>query len=49
MSVLKFFGGVLPTADPEYVINHKNINYIAVGEGEITLKELAESCLQKRL
>ena len=45
---VKVFGGVLPTADPEYVINHKNINYIAVGEGEITLKELAETVYKKK-
>lgn len=40
---IKISGGVLPTADPEYVLNNKQINFIAVGEGEITLVEVAEA------
>ena len=40
---VKISGGVLPTADPEYVLNNKQINFIAVGEGEITLAEVAEA------
>ncbi len=45
---VKIFGGVLPTADPEYVINQENINFIAKGEGEITLKELAKSVYENK-
>ena len=45
---VKIFGGVLPTADPEYVIKQKNINFIAKGEGEITLKELAKCVYENR-
>ncbi len=40
---VKISGGVLPSADPEYTINKKQINFIAVGEGEITLLEVAEA------
>ena len=32
---VKISGGVLPTADPEYVLNNKQINFIAVGEGKL--------------
>ena len=39
---VKIYGGVLPSADPEYVIKHENINFISKGEGEIALKELAK-------
>ena len=39
---------VLPTADPEYAIHQKNINFISKGEGEITLKELAKSIYEKK-
>ena len=45
---VQIFGGVLPSADPEYVINHDNINFIAKGEGEITLKELAKAVFEKK-
>ena len=40
---VKISGGVLPTADPEYVIKKEQINFIAMGEGEITLLEVAEA------
>ena len=26
---VKIYGGVLPSADPEYVIKHENINFIS--------------------
>ena len=45
---VKIYGGVLPSADPEYVIKHKDINFIAKGEGEITLKELAKCVYEKK-
>lgn len=45
---VKIFGGVLPSADPEYVIGHKNINFIAKGEGENSLKELAKCVFEKK-
>ena len=38
----------MPSADPEYVIKHKDINFIAKGEGEITLKELAKCVYEKK-
>ena len=44
---VKISGGVLPTADPEYVLNTKQINFIALGEGEITLAEVAEAVRKK--
>ena len=44
---VKISGGVLPTADPEYVLNTKQINFIAVGEGEITLAEVSEAVRKK--
>ena len=40
---VKISGGVLPTADPEYVIKNNEINFIAIGEGEITLPEVSEA------
>ena len=40
---VKISGGVLPTADPDYVIKKEQINFVALGEGEITLVEVAES------
>ena len=46
---VKISGGVLPTADPEYVLNTKQINFIAVGEGEITLAEVCEAVRKKRI
>ena len=45
---VKIFGGVLPSSDPEYVINHKNINFISKGEGEITLRKLAKAVYEKK-
>ena len=45
---VKIFGGVLSSADPEYVIGHKNINFIAKGEGENSLKELAKCVFEKK-
>lgn len=36
-------GGVLPTADPDYVLRHKEINLLAKGEGEKTLVAVAEA------
>ncbi len=45
---VSIFGGVLPSADPEYVINQKGINFIAKGEGEITLKKLAKCVYEKK-
>ena len=45
---VSIFGGVLPSADPEYVINQKYINFISKGEGEITLKELAKTVYEKK-
>jgi radical SAM superfamily enzyme YgiQ (UPF0313 family) len=44
---VKISGGVLPTADPEYVLNTKQINFIAIGEGEITLSDVAEVVRKK--
>ena len=37
----------MPTSDPEYVLNTKQINFIAVGEGEITLAEVSEAVRKK--
>ena len=45
---VKLSGGVLPTADPEYTINKSQINFIAIGEGEVTLKEVAEAVRLKK-
>ena len=45
---VKLTGGVLPTADPEYMISKKQINFIALGEGEITLVDVAESVKNKK-
>lgn len=45
---VKISGGVLPTADPEYVLNKKQINFIAVGEGEVTLAEVADAVEKKK-
>ena len=45
---VKISGGVLPTADPGYVINKKEINFIAIGEGEITLLEVSEAVRNKK-
>jgi len=36
-------GGVLPTADPQYVLKHDEIDLIAVGEGEKTVVDVAEA------
>ncbi len=41
-------GGVLPTADPHYVLSHDEIDLIAVGEGERTVVDLAEAVRQKK-
>lgn len=43
---VKISGGVLPTADPEYVLKNKEINFIAIGEGEITLLDVSEAVRQ---
>ena len=40
---VKISGGVLPTADPYYILEKEQINFIAVGEGEITLVKVAEA------
>ena len=40
---VKISGGVLPTADPEYMIAKDQINFIALGEGEVTLIDVAEA------
>ena len=40
---VKISGGVLPTADPEYMISKDQINFIALGEGEVTLIDVAEA------
>ncbi|HOK38724.1 MAG TPA: radical SAM protein [Bacteroidales bacterium] len=37
------FGGAHPTALPEDVLKHRHIDYVAVGEGEITLLKLLQS------
>ena len=36
-------GGVLPTADPNYVLQHEEINFLSKGEGEKTIVEVAEA------
>lgn len=41
-------GGVLPTADPRYVLSHKEINLISKGEGEKTILEVAEAVRLKK-
>lgn len=41
-------GGVLPTSDPEYVIKNKEINFIAVGEGEKTLVDVANAVFERK-
>jgi radical SAM superfamily enzyme YgiQ (UPF0313 family) len=35
------FGGIHPTALPEYVLQHDEVNYVIRGEGEYALEELA--------
>ena len=45
---VKISGGVLPTADPEYLISKEQINFIALGEGEITLSDVAEAVKNKK-
>lgn len=37
------FGGIHPTALPEYVLRHHEIDYVIRGEGEEALAELAET------
>jgi len=39
------FGGIHPTLLPEKVINHDEVDYVCVGEGEMTLKELMDNDL----
>ncbi len=45
---IKISGGVLPTADPEHVISKKQINFIALGEGEVTLIDVADAVKNKK-
>jgi len=45
---VKISGGVLPTADPEYVLKREEINFIAMGEGEITLLDVSEAVRKKK-
>lgn len=40
---ISLVGGVLPTADPLYVLSHKEINFISKGEGEKTIIDVAEA------
>ena len=40
---ISLVGGVLPTADPLYVLSHKEINFISKGEGEQTIIDVAEA------
>ena len=40
---ISLVGGVLPTADPLYVLKHKEINFLSKGEGEKTIAEVAEA------
>lgn len=35
-------GGSYPTTTPHYCLNDKNIDFVVIGEGEITIKELIE-------
>ena len=41
--ILIIFGGVHPTAVPEYVIKHDFVDYVCVGEGEEALAELCDN------
>ncbi|MDC0200684.1 radical SAM protein, partial [Candidatus Pelagibacter sp.] len=45
---VKISGGVLPTADPEHVISKEQINFIALGEGEVTLIDVADAVKNKK-
>ena len=38
---------MLPTSDPEYVLSHDNINFIAKGEGEKSLLQVADAIYNK--
>ncbi len=44
---INLVGGVLPTSDPEYVLSHENINFIAKGEGEKSLLQVADAIYNK--
>jgi len=44
---VKISGGVLPTADPQYIFTKKQIDFIALGEGEVTLIDVAETARTK--
>ena len=48
INFITLVGGVLPSADPDYVISHDEINLISVGEGEKTIVEVAEAVRLKK-
>ncbi len=39
-------GGIHPTAIPEFVLSHDCVDYVAIGEGEVTMLKLV-NCLEK--
>lgn len=46
-SVPVVVGGVHPTIDPKGVLDNKNIDYVVIGEGEETVRDIAK-CLNSR-
>jgi radical SAM superfamily enzyme YgiQ (UPF0313 family) len=46
LRVPTIFGGIHPTALPEYVLRHDEVDYVCRGEGELTMAELAD-CLER--
>ena len=45
---VRLVGGILPSADPNYVLSKKEINFVSQGEGEKTLVEAAEAVRLKK-
>lgn len=46
--IITIIGGAHPSAVPEEVLNNKNIDFVIIGEGEVTLKRLLEAITAKK-
>lgn len=41
--IITIFGGYHPSTDPENVINEESVDFVVIGEGEITIEELFDA------